>query len=232
MLTKTVRRVVALSLFVAVIVLFRYLEVGRYLTLERVQEYSLYLREYVDNYYVQSVIAYIFVYFFAIACALPASAVMTLLGGFLFGTIPGALYANIAATSGSIISFLLFKYVLSPFVKDRYAEQLKPFKKHIREEGYWYLLTLHFLSVIPFFVINALAALADVPLWTFVWTTAVGFIPLSLVYGFAGKQLGKLKSVGDIFSPGIIIALVLLIVLSTLPTIIKWLKRSRWLKGT
>jgi len=57
-------------------------------------------------------------------------------------------------------------------------------KKH---GGHLYLLTLRLMPVFPFFLINILTGLINIPLRTFIWTTSLGIIPGSLVYAFAGS---------------------------------------------
>ena len=105
-----------------------------------------------------------------------------------------------------------------------YGNRIVTFKKQMDVHGVNYILMLHFVTVVPYFVINTLAALSDISLVTFVWATIVGSIPIISVYAFAGRQLSYIQSVGDIFSPPIILAFVLLIVLACMPIILKRLK--------
>ena len=94
----------------------------------------------------------------------------------------------------------------------------------MRKYGANYLLMVHYASVIPFFFINTLAAISDVGWWTFLWTTVIGFIPLAIIYSFAGRELGSIKSVQDIMSPTIIGVFILLLLLAFLPIVIKHYK--------
>jgi uncharacterized membrane protein YdjX (TVP38/TMEM64 family) len=76
--------------------------------------------------------------------------------------------------------------------------------------------------VIPYFIITTLAALAEVPLFTFAWTALIGSAPLLAVYSYAGRHLGSIESIKDVVSPGIMAILVMLGLLALLPIIIKW----------
>ncbi len=203
-----------------------YAGVGKYVTLERFKEHSHYLKQLVTQHYLQAVLIYLVIYAVIIACSLPAVPLLTIAGGFLFGAIPGAIYANIGATVGATIAFLLFRYFFRRFARDRYGARLERFKQQITKYGATYLLILHFITIFPYFVINTLAALTDISIWTFIWTTIVGFIPLSFVYTFAGEQLGCIKSIRDVFSPSMAVAFILLVLLSLLPIIIKRFKRT------
>jgi uncharacterized membrane protein YdjX (TVP38/TMEM64 family) len=145
----------------------------------------------------------------------------------LFGTFLGAVYANIGATLGAIGAFLLVRYSFGAALQRKYAQQLVRFNKAMHEEGMSYLLSVHFIAVIPFFLVNILAGLTQVPLWTFIWTTSVGIFPGSLVYAFAGQQLNTIENVRDIFSLKLLLAFLLLAMLAALPILIKKYKKMR-----
>jgi len=72
----------------------------------------------------------------------------------------------------------------------------------------------------PIFVINYLAGLASLNIWTFIWTTSVGILPGSLIYTFVGHHFRKIESAGDILSWPIIIALTFLALLAILPVVL------------
>jgi len=206
--------------------LFWYFNIAQYLTLIALQRESAYLKELVGHNYFLSALVFVLAYASVIACGLPAAAPFTILGGFLFGVFAGFLYALLGATLGSIIYFLLIRYVLTNMVRESYVAQLNRFNERVKKYGYSYLLTLHWLSVVPYFVVNTLAALADVPLLTLIWTTLVGSSPLLFVYAFAGRELNVISSVRDILRPDVIIMLVLLALLALLPMIIRKFRKT------
>jgi len=86
------------------------------------------------------------------------------------------------------------------WVQNKYPEKLTRFNHEVAQHGSRYLLTLRFIPLFPFFLINIFAGLTKIPVKTFIWTTSVGIFPGSLVYSFAGSQLTTLESVQDIFS--------------------------------
>jgi len=146
---------------------------------------------------------------------------LNLLGGFLFGALVAALYVNIGTTIGSTLSFLTFRYFLGAYVQERYKDKLVDLNAHIKKNGARYLLILQIFPVTPSFLINTLSGLTKIRLWTFVWTTSVGILPGSLVYTFAGRQLGIIESTKDILSWPMVVALILLACMAFLPLIIK-----------
>ncbi len=223
---KRVLGLLVCSLFIILIAALYYFDVARFISLSQLQKHSAFMVGFVSRYYFLSVVLYILFFTAMIACSLPVTGPLTLLGGFLFGSLRGALFAITGATMGVAIAFLLFRRGLSSAVHTKHAKRLETFKSKMKEHGVSYLLLLHFLTVVPYAVINMLAALAGISLWVVVWTTVVGFIPTSFIYAFAGSQFMTITSMGDIFSPNIIIAFVLLALLAFLPILIKRLKKG------
>ena len=220
---ETVKKaLVVVLLLLFVIILFRYFSIGDYLTFEQLKNNRDYLKQLVKNHYWLSVAIYLSIYLGAIACFIPATPPLTIVGGFLFGVMPGLLYALIGATVGATISFLVVRYVLKNTVSLYFHKKIEQFNKQVTVYGMAsYLLILHFATIFPFFVVNTLAALANVPLWTFVWTSLVGSFPSLLVYTLAGRQLGVIDSARDVFSPSVLIVFVILILLVLLPLFLR-----------
>lgn len=215
------KRFISMLIFFSIIIGIRIICAKSCFTLADLKAQSVTLHAFVAKNYVLSVFLYILFYITIISLSLPAAMLTTVAGGYLFGIVPGAVYANIGATLGATVSFLTVRHLIGKYIQDRYKEKLAGFNAAMKEDGILYLLAVHLIAVIPFFVINMLAGLTDIPLWTFMWTTSLGILPGSLVYTFAGRQLHTINSVHDIFSPGVLTAFALLTLLSLLPIIIK-----------
>lgn len=209
------------------IVLLRLSGIGSYFKFEHLKEHRVSLQRMVQERYTRSVFLYIALYAFLIALSIPASALLTVTGGFLFGTLPGLLYTNIGATIGGVLAFLTFRYFMGSIIQRKYKDKLIGFNKAVEEQGTYYLVVVHFLAFVPFVLINILASFTNISLWTFIWTTSVGIIPGSLVYSYAGSQLATIDSIRDIVSIHIIIVFILLGVVAFLPTIVKQLRKLK-----
>lgn len=215
-------------ILIAIIFLVWYLQLYSYFTLASLQSQRSVLERAVARNYWQAVAVFMAVYAAVIALAIPGVPPLTMIGGFLFGLIPTSIYATVSATLGTTVSFLLIRYVLSNLIRGKYAQKLERFNEKIASNGAAsYLLTLQLMGLIPYFVINTLAALANVSTITFIWTTCVGSIPIIMVYAFAGKQLYMIESARDIFSPSIIAVLVGLIIISLIPVLFKRLRKDK-----
>jgi len=224
-------KVARLALFFIVLLITVYIayKIGfaEYVTLERLQTHSEALRLWVSQHYFVAVISYIVLYALVVAASLPITAPIVMIGGYLFGTMQTVLYATVAATLGATVAFVLFRTVLKATIEQKYASQVVTFRKGLDAHGSYYLLLIHFMFVVPFFLINILAALAGVSLWQFIWTTVVGFLPCAFVYSFAGKKLFSITSFNEVFSWRVIVAILLLILITLLPILYKKYKSNR-----
>ncbi len=207
--------------FLGLIIALRYSGLGDYITLEMVQEKRFQLEQLIANHYLWSVIGYILFYILAVIFALPIVALCTVAGGFFFGLIPAVIYSNIGATIGATIFFLLVRYFFGDLFQERYKNHLVWFNDQIKNYGVYYLIFMRFVAFIPFFVENLVAGLSKAPALTFAWTTAVGIIPGSFVYAFAGRQLATIDSIQDIFSWKILVAFSLLALLALAPIVVR-----------
>jgi uncharacterized membrane protein YdjX (TVP38/TMEM64 family) len=82
-------------------------------------------------------------------------------------------------------------------------------------------LTLRLIPLFPFFVVNLVSGLTRVSVGTYVAATALGIIPGSFVYAYAGRQLGTISSLKEIASFNVIAAFVLLGLLALVPVLYK-----------
>ena len=150
------------------------------------------------------------IYVLVTALSLPGAAVMTLVGGALFGLGWGLLLVSFASSIGATLAFLVSRYVLRDWVQSRFGDRLKAINEGIEKEGSFYLFTLRLVPVFPFFVINLLMGLTPMRAASFYWVSQVGMLAGTAVYVNAGTQLGQLDSLSGILSPGLLLSFVLL----------------------
>ncbi len=177
------------------------------------------LKTYVANNFFIAVVIFITAYFLSTTFSLPFALILSLAGGFLFGSLPGTLFINIGATSGATALFIGSRYFFGEYFQGKYGANIKSLNDELEKNGKSYLLTLRLIPIFPFFLVNLMAGLSTISLSTFVWTTAIGIIPGSFVYSYAGSQLSSIQSTEDIVSPSILLALVMLGLLALVPTI-------------
>lgn len=218
------------ALIVALIILFAFMKFSgltTLLTFEQIKMHRDLLLGEVNANYIPSVALYVVVYIAVTAFSLPGAAILALGGGFLFGTFQATIFVNVGATLGAACAFLITRYIVGGWMHNRFGENLTKFNSEIEQNGTYYLLTVRFIPVFPFFLINILAGLTKIPLKTFLWTTAVGILPGDIAYTFAGSQLGTIDSPGDIMSVNIIIAFLFLGMVSLIPAVVNKNRRKK-----
>jgi uncharacterized membrane protein YdjX (TVP38/TMEM64 family) len=220
-MSKQRKRVILLLSFIAVIVIVRSSPLGGLFTFENLQQHRESLLLIVKEHYWLSVLSYICLYILAVSLSLPGAAVLTLAGGFLFGTLASTLYVNLGATTGASFAFLAARHLLGKRLQEKYQSQLSNFNTEIERSGTSYLLTLRFVPLFPFFLINFLAGLTAVSLRTFIWTTSVGIIPGTAAYAFAGQQIGSLNSLSEILSKRMMAVFAVLALFALVPVLVK-----------
>jgi len=210
--------------FLVVLLLLRYVGFGKYITLETIQLNRCALQKMVIQNYWAFVCSFLTVYVIALTFLLPLSLLLTLSGGFFFGAKHGMIISLIGATIGSTVSFLLIRYFFGQALHDRYKDRLKAFNRELKRYGSSYLLSIHFFFIIPFSIPNVLAGLANIPLWTFFWTTFVGLIPGMFIFSSMGQKLMTMQSLKELVSFNLMMLVVLLFILSLAPMIPRWIK--------
>jgi pyruvate/2-oxoglutarate dehydrogenase complex dihydrolipoamide dehydrogenase (E3) component/uncharacterized membrane protein YdjX (TVP38/TMEM64 family) len=123
--------------------------------------------------------------------SLPGAAVMTLIAGALFGLGWGTLIVSFASSIGATLAFLTSRFLLRDWVRARLGERLEAIDAGVAKDGAFYLFALRLVPVFPFFAINLAMGLTPIPTRTFYGVSQVGMLPGTLVFVYAGTQLGQ-----------------------------------------
>ncbi len=225
-LRKNLLKVMLVLLLAGAVIVSRTSGLTDYLTFDAVKQHSSALKVFVSNHYAPSVIIFIAL-FLTTAFFLPGAIALMVLGGFLFGVIRGIVYVNIAATAGAALAFLSSRYLVGDWIQVRFAEQLRLFNREFMLHGQNYLLFLRIVPLFPFFAVNYLSGITTIPLNKFVWTTALGLLPASVLYTYVGRKLDEIVQIRDIFSPGVIATFSALGLFALLPVFVRLLRRLR-----
>lgn len=183
-----------------------------------------------DDNFLLTVLMFIAVYVAVVGFSLPGAVIVTLTGGFLFGTVLGTAFNVTGATLGAILIFLAARMGLGNRLKEKMDASdgmVAKIKKGIDENQWSMLFFIRLVPAVPFFVANLIPAFVGVPLFRFAVSTFLGIIPGSLVYTSVGAGLGEVfargetPNLGIIFEPHILLPILGLTALSVLPVLIK-----------
>jgi uncharacterized membrane protein YdjX (TVP38/TMEM64 family) len=175
---------------------------------------------------------YAAIYAVTVALSLPESAVLTVAGGLLFGTLTGGLLAVLGATCGAIALFAAVRYHLADAIAARGGRFLERLRAGLEHDGFSYLLAIRVIPAFPFWLVNLAAPLSGMRLVPYATATLIGILPATFIYASIGSGIGAVLAMGGrpdlgmIFQPHILGPLVGLGVLSLLPVAWRHWKRS------
>lgn len=116
--------------------------------------------------------------------------IVALCAGAVFGTLSGAALVWIGAMLGAILSFWLARRLGRGFVESRLSpENVARLDRFTRDRGTMTLLICRFIPLIAFNLINYAAGLTRVRIATFLWTTGVGILPITLLATWLGARM-------------------------------------------
>lgn len=203
---------------------FVYFDLGRFLSLNALKDNRDHLLAFTEANYAVAAGMFILTYIAVTGLSLPGAVILTLAGGFLFGSMWGTLFVNLGATTGATLAFLAARYVLRDWVEQKFGKWLGPVQQGFVNNAFSYLMTLRLIPLFPFFIVNLVSGLTRMNVGSYVAATAIGIIPGSFVYAYAGRQLGTINSLKEIASLNVIGAFVLLGVLALVPTVYQRVK--------
>ena len=209
-MNQAIIKIGLLVLLVAAIGAFFALGLQEYATLDYIKQQQHTLA----GYYAQNtfLVLAIFglVYVLATALSLPVAAVLTPMGGILFGLPVGLVIVSFASAIGATLAFLIARFLARDYVQKHYSKQLSKINAGFEREGAFYLFALRLVPVFPFFMINIVTGLMPIKTRTFYWVSQLGMLPGTAVYVYAGTQLAQIDSLSSIASPPLLLALALL----------------------
>ena len=213
-------RLALIVVIAALVAAFFAFDLGRFFTLEFFKSQQAAIDAYYHANPFQAAAIYFVIYIVVTGLSLPGAAVMTLVGGAIFGLLWGTVIVSFASSIGATLAFLASRFLFHEAIQSRFGEHLKAINAGVEKDGEFYLFTLRLVPAFPFFVINLVMGLTPIKTWTFYWVSQVGMLAGTLVYVNAGTQIAKIESLKGILSPELIISFTLL---GIFPLIAKWI---------
>ncbi len=218
-------RIAPVAVIVAAAIGFFALGLDEYVSFDVIRANQAELQAFVDQNIILAALGYMALYTAFVAASVPGAIVLTVTGGFLFGTFMGTGLTLVGATLGAAGIFLIARSAFGDILRRKTGGAVSKMADGFRDDAFNYLLVLRLIPIFPFFIVNLAPAFLGVPLRTFIGATFIGIAPGTFVYSSVGAGLGSVFARGEEFSaagiltPEIIIALVGLAVLAVIPVI-------------
>jgi uncharacterized membrane protein YdjX (TVP38/TMEM64 family) len=165
------------------------------------------LRAWIEGFGVWAPLAFVGIQALQVVVAPIPGHVTVVLGGYLFGALPGFLYSMVGVTVGSTVAFWLSRRfgrryverVISPAVLER-------FDGFTRGNALLGVFVAFLVPGIPDDVLCFLAGLTEVPLWKLVVVAVIGRLPSFLVASVVGAELAGDRLVTALALSGVVVA--------------------------
>lgn len=114
--------------------------------------------------------------------------------GFAYGFFPALALVMVGWLLSGLLCFAVGQTIARPLL-DRWfgSERFERTEAAIERGGATLLLAVRLLPIVPFSLVSYAAGAARVPLWRFVWTTVVGFLPITAIAVYLGTRLEGLS---------------------------------------
>jgi uncharacterized membrane protein YdjX (TVP38/TMEM64 family) len=132
--------------------------------------------------------------------------------GFVYGFWVAMPLIMVGWLLNAIVAYWIGRHAARPvlyrFVRRERFDRLE----HVAEAGgATLLLVIRLIPVIPFSLFSIVAGAAHVPVPRFLWTTVVGYIPITALFVYLGSELEELSPTDPILWIGAIVLIVLLL---------------------
>ena len=186
-------RLLLLTVIVTAVIAFFVFDLKQFFTLDYFQSQRAAIDAEVQMHPLRTALIFFLIYVAVTGLSLPGAALMTLVAGALFGLLWGTVIVSFASTLGATLAFLASRFLLRDWVQDRFGDKLKPINDGVAREGAFYLFALRLVPAFPFFVINLVMGLTPIRTWTYYWVSQLGMFAGTVVYVYAGTQLGEFR---------------------------------------
>jgi pyruvate/2-oxoglutarate dehydrogenase complex dihydrolipoamide dehydrogenase (E3) component/uncharacterized membrane protein YdjX (TVP38/TMEM64 family) len=184
--------IVALAVIAAIIAFFVF-DLGKYFSLDYFKSQQANIAAYYQANPIQTAAIFFVIYVIAIGLSFPGAALLTLAGGAIFGLLWGTVIVSFASSIGATLAFLVSRFLLRDWVQSKFGDRLKPINDGVAKDGPFYLFALRLVPVFPFFAVNLLMGLTPIKTATYYWVSQLGMLAGTIVYVYAGTQLGQFK---------------------------------------
>ncbi|WP_428355263.1 TVP38/TMEM64 family protein [Methyloprofundus sp.] len=169
-----------------------------YLSVENINANKILIAQFVDKHYYLSVLIFFIACIIFVNSPVPLAAMVKLLGGFFFGFYIGALFNIIATIIACLVGFGLSRHAFKQTFEKRFYKRLKAIEDELESNGFYYILTLRLIMIVPYALTNILAGLSRISFKSYFLSTTLGVIPASLVYANAGSKLEQITTVAQL----------------------------------
>jgi len=158
------------------------------------------IQNYISNNFLFSFLIFTFSYCLLIVCNFPIASLLSLIGGFLYGTWIGGIGIIIGGTIGSFIVFLVAKLFFYDYIFKKLLQKYSFITKYFQKNELELMLLIRLIPGIPFFAQNLILAGLGAKRLKFFFTTLFGLSPWAIIFASIGQGLEEIFIEGQALS--------------------------------
>ena len=158
----------------------------------QLNNHSASIIDFIENNYFEAFLIYTVSYALLVSINFPFGSVLSIIGGFFFGTWIGSLAIILGSSTGSILVFFCIKYLFFDFFDKKIYSKNPKFKNYFDNNSTQLMLLIRLVPVLPYSVQNILLAGSGVSALKFYTTTIIGQTPWSIIYASVGMGMSDL----------------------------------------
>jgi uncharacterized membrane protein YdjX (TVP38/TMEM64 family) len=166
--------------------------------------------------------AYMLLYAVAPAVFLPGLPI-TLVGGILFGPLWGVVYSIIGATTGASLAFFISRHVARDWIRAKLTgPRWQQLDRSVEKNGWKIVAFTRLVPLFPFNLLNYAFGLTAIGYLPYAVTSFICMLPACTAFIVFSSSLPEI--IKGKLSPGFIVGIVLMVLVSLMPAVIRKLK--------
>jgi uncharacterized membrane protein YdjX (TVP38/TMEM64 family) len=114
--------------------------------------------------------------------------------GFAYGFFPALCLVMAGWLLNGVICWAIGRSVARPLLDRWFGEdRFERVEGSIERGGPTLLIAMRLIPILPFSIVSYAAGAARVPIWRFLWTTVVGYLPITMISVYFGTRLEGLS---------------------------------------
>ena len=150
------------------------------------------IQDYISKNFIISFLLFTLSYCVLIICNFPAASLLSLIGGFLYGTWVGGIGIIIGGTIGSFIVFLVAKSFFQDYISKKLLNKYIYINNYFQKNDLELMLLIRLIPGIPFFAQNLMLAGLGAKRSKFFFTTILGLSPWAIIFASIGRGLEEI----------------------------------------
>ena len=120
---------------------------------------------------------------------------------------------TVAWVINGIICHQIGRYAARPLLfRILHQDRFERFERAVERGGITLLIALRLIPIVPYSLFSYVLGSVGIPLWTFVWTSLVGYLPITIVFVLLGSRLEEISPTDPVIWGGAVVVIGLLLI--------------------